>query len=171
MPQLFSAKILITILVLTILDLCLTPLFGIARPLLAYLLVVFAILEGAEIRKIGGLALLTGVLRDFSGIEPLGVETFILSSTAIVFAFITSKIEHESVLTRTGIVFLFVFFVCMIRLALGAFITGSNAVPTQFLFLTLLSSFSTAMISPAFLWLLKGWLGRRSFLKQYELFK
>lgn len=148
------------------------PIFGIARPLTAYLLVAFALLDTAEGRKIAGLAILVGALRDLSGIEPLGVETFVLFLNSLFFAFVTSKIERESSLMQTGIVFLFVLSVCVVRLAVSAFITGNNAIPTEFLFLSLVSAFSTAMLSPFFFWTMKIWFGQRSFYKkQYELFR
>lgn len=171
MPQLFSGKILISVILLTVIDICLTPIFGAARPMTAYILIIFAVLEGIDGRKIAGLAILAGGLRDLAGIEPLGVETFVLFLGSLAFAFVVSKIDHESPLIRIGIVFLFVLSVCFVRLALSAFLTGSNAIPTEFLFLSIISSFSTAMISPVFFSVMKGWFGKRGFLKQYELFK
>ncbi len=171
MSKLFSGKILITVLFLTVLDLCLAPIFGAARPLTAYLLIIFAVLDGVDGRKIAGLALLVGAVRDLAGIEPLGVETFVLFLSSLIFAFVISKIEHESALVRTSITFIFVLSVCVIRLALSAFLTGNNAIPMEFIFLCVISAFSTAMISPFFYWVMKGWFGKRSFLKQYELFK
>lgn len=171
MPKLFSGKILITVLVLTVLDICLAPIFGIARPLTAYLLIIFAVLDGVDGRKIAGLAVLVGALRDLSGIEPLGVETFVLFLSSLTFAYVVSKIEHESSLVQASIVFIFVLSVCVVRLALSAFLTGNNAIPTEFLFLSFVSAFSTAAISPAFFKFMKNWFGKRRFLKQYELFK
>ena len=171
MPQFFSGKILISVLFLTVLDLCLAPILGIARPLTAYLLIIFAVLDGAGGRKIAGLAVLVGAVRDLAGVEPLGVETFVLFLNSLMFAFVISKIEHESSFVRTTVVFIFVLSVCFSRLVLAAFLTGNNSISTEFLFLSAAAAFSTAMVSPFFFWLMKGWFGKRSFLKQYELFR
>lgn len=171
MPQLFSGKVLITLLLLTVLDLCITPVFGILRPVLGYLLVTYAVFFAESSRQTAGVAIMAGMLRDLAGIEPLGVETAVLLLNAMILCFIVPKIERESHWMRSAIVFVFVFMVFLFRLAVSAFLTGYNAIPADFLSISFFSAFSTAMISPFFFYLIMGWFGNRPFLKQYELFK
>lgn len=170
MPRLFSGKVLTAVLAAAVLDICVMPLFGPVRPVLGYLLAVYAVFF-AESGKVKGVALLVGLLRDLAGIEPLGVETLVLLAAAMVLAFIVPKIERESLWTRMGICFVFVFSVFLVRLAFSAFLSGSNAIPASTLVFSLYSALSTALISPFVFWLLQGWFGMRPALRQYELFR
>ncbi len=171
MPKLFSGKILIAVIAATVLDLCVLPVFGALRPVLAYLLVAYAVLFAENRGRIVGMALLAGGLRDLAGIEPLGVETAVLLLNALVLGFVVPKIERESTWMRVCIVFIFIMTVFLFRLTVSAFLTGANAIPSDYLSAAFSSALTTALISPFFFYLFQAWLGGRSMLKQYELFR
>ncbi len=170
MLKLFSGKVLILLIGLTAADICLTPVLGILRPVLGYLLVLYAVLF-EEGRQSAAFALTVGGLRDLTGIEPLGVETTVLLVMTLLLAFVILKIERESPWIRMAVVFIFVLTVFICRLVVGAFLTGSNAIPADYLAVSFFSAFSTAMISPFVFLFFHRFFGRQTLLKQYELFR
>ena len=172
MPRVLSAKVVSFVLLLWVCDICIFPsLFesGFMRPVLTYLIIVYAAFRW-DWRKTAGLALFVGLLRDVTGSQPLGVETAVLTSSALVLGFLAQKMERDSFVVRVLAVFLFVFFDSLLILFLSGFLNFTNEFSGFFFLMIVSSAFLTALISPLFFYLTGKWFKDHLPLKQYELF-
>ena len=171
MPRRISWKIIFYLLFLFLLDWSFVPLFapGSFRPSFLYLAILYAAFVWQR-SYLFPVALAAGLLRDLAGSQPLGVETAVLLSAAMLLDFLIHKIQRDSQLVKMATAFLFSF--CSSAASLSLFIILSappNMNPYSFFF-CLHSALATAIVSPVFFYFTSLWFHDRTPLKQYELF-
>ncbi len=171
MSRAFPGKIILYLLFLLTLDVTVVPAFssGLFRPVFLYLWIPYVSFKW-HWRHTVPMAFLVGLLRDFTSVQPLGVETVVLVSYAILLTLFTQKMERESVIMQGLVVFLFVFFVLSTVLILSGFLVAGHPVGGYGFLVSMTAAFSSAVIAPFSFMLAGWWFQGRSGLKQYELF-
>lgn len=171
MPRAFPGKIILYLVFMLMLDVTVMPAFftGLFRPIFLYLWVPYVAFKW-NWRYSVPMAFVAGILRDFTTVQPLGVETVVLVSCAIGLALFTQKIERESLLMQMFVVFSFVFLVLSTILILSGFLVSGHPVGSYGILVSLTAAFSSAVIAPVYFALTEWWFQGRSGLKQYELF-
>lgn len=171
MPRIFSAKIILCFLFLTVLDGAVMPAFHIFSvfPSFLYLFVCYVAFEWGS-QKTVYVAFWAGLARDLLGSGIIGVEATSLVAMALALDFLVQKMEREFPGMYFMITFLFIFFVGTLRLFLGCPEGLPPGVIWNYLGLNALAAFYSSALLPVFYFLSDRWFGQRS-IKQYELFR
>ena len=170
MPRFFSLKIIFYLCLLLILDVCLMPHFGIFRPVLTYLWVLFVAFNAPA--GIFPAALLAGGLRDLVSSQPLGVETASLVIASVGLVYVMRKLEHGFFPVRLVVGVAFVFCGMLLNLLLSGFLFSTVPVSWEMIFSCFASAVVSAVAIPLFFYVTGKWFreGEDRGLKQYELF-
>ncbi len=170
MPRLLTARVLLYLLFLLVLDICMMPAWGGFRPVLTYLWILYVAFYG-PLEAILPAAFLTGVLRDLVSSQPLGVETASLVSVAAGLIFLMQKLQHDFFPFRVIGAGVFVASALLLNLTLSSFLASSASYSTHAFLTCFSAAFSSAVFAPLFFHLTSRWFreGSRP-LKQYELF-
>lgn len=170
MPRFFSGKVILYILVLHVLDVCLTPVLGVFRPVFLYLWVLYVAFYG-PVRALIPAAVFAGLLRDLSGSQPLGVETISLTGMVCALTFLILKFQHELFLMRMILGALFIFCTLIFNMILSGFLEPNTAMVWHGFYASLFMTFVSALMMPFFFEVTQKWLPQEtSSRKQYELF-
>lgn len=169
MPRLFSGKVILYLLFLVILDVSLMPDFGIFRPVLTYLWVLYvAFHHPSETLPVSVLA---GLLRDGVSSQPLGTETAALVMVSMGLLFVMQKLGHQFFPMRLALTAVFVFSGMLMNLMLSSFLSSAPQFSWAAVFSCFAAAFASTLAMPVFFYGTKKWFheGSRD-LKQYELF-
>jgi len=171
MPRLFSAKVILFLLFLAVLDSAILPVFQIhsIAPSFLYLFVCYAAFEWGGLKTIYA-AFWAGLIRDFLGGGLLGAEATILTGLAFLLDFSVQKIEKQFPGIYFFITFLFIFLAGTLELLLacvGALPAGRIE---NYMSLVFFTALYTSALLPVFYFLTDRWFGRLD-TKQYELFR
>ena len=171
MHRLFSPRVILYTAILLTLDMTLVPLFriGDSRFVLGYLLVVYAAFQWGWNRAVPT-ALFIGVLRDLLSTGMMGLETFSLFLSSLSLAFVSMKVQRESLLLRFFAAAGFVLTAVLIQLLLSGFLTGIQYDYGYYLSITLGSAIYTGLAVPVFFFISAKWFGDHLAIKQYDLF-
>lgn len=171
MPRILSAKVLIFVFLLHIIDLSLTSLLrvGPVRPVFLYLAIVYASFQWGG-RKTLALSAVAGGLRDITGVHPVGVETVVLVVSALLLDFWVHKIERQSLLVRTVSAFLYIALALFLILTVSTLLGEPVGLSTYLAASILLTALYTACWTPVFFYLAMRWFHDKVPMKQYELF-
>jgi len=172
MHRVLSPSVLIYLFLLLILDFCVTPVFkiGTAQPFLLYSMVPYVAFQWRR-PNILGIALLVGLLRDAAGSRLFGVETASVVMAALLLELAVQKVDRESMISRCGLMFLFIVVQTGISLMLLAFLGFQIPWTWYTLGACAGSAFYTMAAVPFFFFLTARWFGDRVPFKQYELFR
>lgn len=171
MHRFISARLLILITLLLILEYALSPffLFLKGRPDLLYLVVLdYAFFNPWE--RIPFFSLGVGLLRDFLGGHLFGIETLSFTLTGYLLSLGVQKLERDNLWVRLGMGFLFVGMTEMLSLRLAGWLETSKGFSLDLMGTVFLTTFYTIALAPGFFWLTNRWFRRLPLLKQYELF-
>lgn len=169
MPRLFSGKVVLYLLVLIVLDVCVMPLFGIFRPILTYLWILYIAFYAPS--EILAAAVMTGILRDLVSSQPLGIETAGLTAVSSGLLFFMQKLEREFFPMRMAGAMIFVFSAQIMNLTLSSFLSPASQFSWPALSACLASSFISALVMPVFFFITDyGFRESVRNLRQYELF-
>ena len=171
MSRIFPGQVVLYLLLLLTLDITILPAFfpQAFRPILLYLWIPFVAVRW-HWRLAVPMAFLVGLFRDFASVQPLGVETVVLVSYAILLSLFTQKMERESLLMQLLVTFLFIFMSLCTILVLSGFLISGHPIGGYGFFISMASALSSTFAAPFFFSLSDKWFHGRSILKQYELF-
>lgn len=171
MPRLFSARIVLFLLIVILMDLTLSPVFALGRLqfILSYLLVVYAAFQWGW-KTTMPIAILVGISRELVGGELMGLEICSMIISAFGLDLIVQKLQRESILLRMGTVFLFVLVASGTKFILTLFLTSTHLNFWYYGVTLVGSGIYTAIIFPIFYFLAAKWFHDRINFKQYELF-
>ncbi len=170
MPRFFSGKVILYVLILHVLDLCLTPSLGIFRPVFLYLWVLYAAFCGPVSALIPA-AVIAGVLRDLSGSQPLGVETISLTGMACALTFLILKFQHEFFLMRMILGAIFIFFTLILNMIFSSFLAPNTPVMWNGFYASFFVTVISTFAMPFFFEVTRKWFPQETnSLRQYELF-
>ena len=172
MPRLFSAKVILYLCLLILLDWAFLAPFRSAtfQPVLIYLVIPYAAFEW-HWRQALRLSLIVGVLRDVLSSQPLGVETAVLFTAALAIGFFVQKIERRSWIMRILAGFIFVYGVSLLVLVISNLLGFSHQSLWECFALSWAGALSTVIFLPVFFYATSMWFGEKFSLRQYELFK
>lgn len=171
MHRFVSARLLILIAFLLILEYALSPffLFLKGRPDLVYLVVLdYAFFD--DWARLPFFSLGVGLLRDFLGGHLFGVETLSLALTGYLLSLGVQKLERDNFWVRVGMSFLFVWITEILSLGLASRLETSRGFSPDLMGTVFLTTLYTTALAPGFFALTNRWFRRVPFLKQYELF-
>ncbi len=172
MPRLLSAKVIFYLLILLAADFCIMPIlrFSSVQPVLIYLMIPYAAFQW-HWEKTVPMAIAVGILRDLTGVLPLGVETVVLVGISFLLDGIVQKIDRNSPLTQLVLTFLFLLGAFSGSFMLSGFLAGPQSLTANMLFGLVGSALLTAVMMPAAFYFTARWFFDKSTIKQYELFK
>ena len=157
---------------LLVLDETLAPVFRIGdnRFILTYLMIVYVAFQWSWQLTIPA-AFMIGLLRDFSGTGPIGIETSSLIVSAILLDFTVQKIERDQLVLRILSAMIFTFTVFLIHYLMAGFLTGINFNVWYYLTVAFGTSVYTGLLVPFFFFFSAKWFRDRTNIKQYDLFQ
>jgi rod shape-determining protein MreD len=142
---------------------------GNARPVLIYLMMIYAAFEW-HWERTAGLALVIGVLRDAVSAHPFGIEMTVLVLTSFVLDFVIHKIERHSWMMRLAVAGVFVLTVLLAQILLSVFLGSAKTITWQTGAVCFDSAVYTTLCVPPFFYFTSKWFSRRPIARQYELF-
>jgi hypothetical protein len=169
MSRFITGKVILYLFILIILDVALMPVFGIFRPSLTYLWVLYAAFHAPW--SVLPAAVIAGIGRDLVGSQPLGIETAVLVTMSIGLNFAMQKLEHGFLPMRFIVATAFIFLGMMLNLAFSGFLFAAPQLSWYAVFSCFMSAVTSAAVMPVFFYFTSKWFpveGRM--LKQYELF-
>ncbi len=171
MPHLASAKVILYFLFLTVMDATILPVIQIRSiaPSFLYLFVCYVAFEWGS-RKTPYAAFWAGLILDFLGGGPLGLEATILVGLAFLLDFTVQKMERQFPGIYFLITFFFVFFAGLLRLFLAYSETLPVSMMGDYLGLVAGAALYTSLLLPFFYFMTDRWFGH-TVTKQYELFQ
>ena len=171
MPRLVSAKVILFLLFLAVLDGSVMPAFQIhsAYPSFLYLFICYAAFEWGASKTVY-VAFWAGFLRDLLGGGWIGLEATLLVVLALALDFLVQKMERQLPGIYFIMTFLFVF--CAGALRLGVSYAGElpGSLVWRYLGMIALTALYTSALLPLFNFLSNRWFGRHT-TRQYELFR
>ncbi len=170
MPRIFSGKVILYLVILHVVDLCLTPVLGVWRPIFLYLWILYVAFYG-PVQALIPAAVMVGLLRDLTGSQPLGVETLSLTAVASAVTFLILKFEHEFFLMRMILGVLFVFFSLVLNMIFSGFLAPKTPLTWYAFYSSFFVSVISTLVMPFFFDFTRKWFPpETNSLKQYELF-
>ena len=172
MSRVISRSLILYLLILVVFEMTLLRLIriGNATPLLVYLMVFYAGLEWGW-RTVIPVAFCAGLMRDFTGFAPFGVEASSLVLAGLILDIMVQKIEHGLMFFRMAIAFLFVFCVLSLNYLFALVLGSRSGFAWQDLRDFTGAALYTALVYPVFFYVTALWFHNRRLLKQYELFR
>ncbi len=172
MHRVLSARVIGYLILLTVIDFTILPLFriGSVQPILAYLLVLYVTFQWGW-QKTVPIALAVGLVRDLTGGQYFGFETVALLYNSILLDLVARHIGRDSWLLKISAAFFFIFCVQMLHIILLSIFTQLTYVSWYWCGQTLASAMYTALTVPIFFYFTARWFGDRMIMKQYELFQ
>ena len=172
MPRILSGRVVAYLLILLVFDLSLVPAIRIqmVQPILLYLMVLHTAFQWG-IQKAVPMAIVIGLLRDFSGSQFFGIETASLIIASTVLNVIVQKIDRESAVTRIAVSFVFVFSVLMLSGLFPALVGAPVALTLHTFLISAAVACYTSVLTPIFSTVTSRWFRERAPMKQYELFR
>ena len=172
MPRLFSAKVILYFLFLTVLDATVMPALQIRSvyPSMLYLFICYAAYEWGG-HKTVYVAFWAGLLRDLLGGGSIGLQASLLVGLALMLDFVVQKMQREFPGIYYIATFLFVFCAGAAQLFVGC-LTGSlsPSLAGGYLELSVMTALYTSAMLPFFNFMTNRWFGRSSG-RQFELFR
>lgn len=171
MPRLGSAKVILYLFFITVMDTTVLPMVQIHSivPSFLCLFVCYVAFEGGPPKTLYA-AFWVGLIRDFLGVGPLGLEACIFVGLAFLLDFVVQKMERQFPGIYFLITFAFVFLVGALRLLLGYYEQLFMHMAGDYLAAVALTALYTSVLLPFFYFLTDRWLGHVG-AKQYELFQ
>ena len=169
MPRLFSAKVILCFLLLTVLDGTVMPVFQIhgVYPSFLYLFICYAAFEWGS-HKTVFIAFWAGLLRDLLGGGLIGLEACLLTALALALDFLVQKMERQLSGIYFIITFLFVFCAGVLRFLASYAGDLPASLALGYLLVIAMTALYTAALWPIFNFVANKWFGHPA--RQYELF-
>ena len=172
MHRIFSIPVICFFLLLHVLDLTFAPAlpFSSARIVFLYVVVLYGAFAWEGSRAIP-LAVIAGLLRDFTSVEYLGLETLSLVAGAILLDWAVHKVDRRSQLIRGLSAFLFFLGVQILQVCLVSLLSAHGRLNVSTMGMILKTSLWNALVTPVFFYLSAVWFRDKKPLRQYELFR
>lgn len=171
MPRIFSAKVILYLVFLTILDGTIMPVFriGPVYPSFLCLFVCYVAFEWGHGKTVY-VAFGAGLARDFLGTGVLGMEATVFVALSLALDFLVRKMEREFPGMYLMITFLFIFLAGACRLLLEYLGDLPLEAFGNYLGLIALTALYTSLLLPLFYLMTNRWFHHTT-AKQYELFR
>ena len=169
MPRLISAKVLGYFLILAVLDVSVIPAIhlGAARPILLYLVVIYAGFEWHWTKTLP-VTVGVGLVRDFLSSQLFGIEAASLVTVSFGFNFFIQKVQTSGLGVRMVGTFLFVFLTLNLTIILQDLLGKELSLTGALLSSYFLSALLTALLMPFFFMLTRRWFQERHPLRSYS---
>ncbi len=172
MHRILSIPVISFFILLHVFDLTFAPAlpFSSARIVFLYLFVLYGAFAWEGNRAIP-LAVIAGLLRDFTSSEYLGLETLSLAAGAILLDWAVHKVDRRSSFIRGFYTFLFFLGVQGIQIFFVSLLSAQGKINGATLSMIFKTSLWNALVTPAFFYFSAFWFHDRKPLRQYELFR